>query len=199
MSAIKNSIFIILILIVLYYFCVHLLRNRYNNKLVQLLKDKNYKEFDKLSKTIIVKYVFQPYNLEYLRLNRFLLEGKNDNKVDQQFSLLIQKAKGDFQKKDILLKAFEYYTFHKNKEKSRTLLTEIEKVCDTQQINDSNLLYDVLILEKNNHIDDLKSKIQKENNANQAIYYELLIIQYTRLQDKSQVDYYKNELQKLSH
>ena len=61
-----------------------LLSNKEFNHIVEMLDIGEYEELDKRLNSFYYKLIFQPFNLEYMKLNSYILQN-DDNKVHEQF------------------------------------------------------------------------------------------------------------------
>ena len=85
-----------------------IIQNKKLNEMVALLNEKNFDEFDRLMDSRLVKLVFDPFNVDYIKLNGCIY--KQDKKaIDNAFSRFDQVKLTALQRDDIDLKAFNYY------------------------------------------------------------------------------------------
>ena len=149
-------------------------------------------KFDELYKKIdsfYTKLIFPEYNRDYVRLNALIMQDRKKD-IDLTFEKLIIMAKDKKAKIDILNKAFEYYVYEEDKTHCEKIMEEIKKFEDDQWIKLSKMKYDILILKKSNHIEELEKDfddqpvVQKINNA------YLLSEQYRNLGNEEKFKYY---------
>ncbi|HIW18112.1 MAG TPA: hypothetical protein H9886_03150 [Candidatus Faecalicoccus intestinipullorum] len=161
-------------------------------KLVLAIKQKDFQSFDRLINRSLIRALFPPYNLEYLKLNRYLLED-NKGKIDQQFDLLLRASKKS-QKEDIFLKAFEYYAFNQNKKKANKYFEELQKLKNPKITKYVNLIYDVFVLNQSNHIEELEKDFENVSQDQKRFYAQLLFMQYKNINNELKQNYYKEFL-----
>ncbi|MDY4279445.1 MAG: hypothetical protein SOX68_10865, partial [Faecalicoccus sp.] len=101
--------------------------------------EKNIGLFQKLVNSKINLILFPKYNLEYLRLNGYILE-KNSEMIEEQFKVLNQYVLSKEQRKDLLLKKLTYYTTIKS-EKAMETLKMISDFKDTDFLNKAQEIY----------------------------------------------------------
>lgn len=183
---------IILIVVLIIYLVLIFLKRMFQKRLYQFLEERDFNSFDKTVNSILIKWMFLPYNLEYLKLNRYLLEDDKE-KVDSQFDVLLRTAKKS-QKQDIFLKAFEYYSFERNKTKAKRYYNELKTINDGNLSKYVDLLYDVLVLNKTNHIEELEKDFDSLEVEQKQFYAQLLWKQYKSLKNLDKQHYYEKFL-----
>lgn len=188
MNSAGKLFLMLIVLIVLFYIIILVIRYLLYKTFMVYLKDRNYQLFDKFIKNIFIKMLFPPYNLEYLKLNRYILED-DGYKVDQQFNILLRAAKAS-QKEDIFLKAFEYYAFNGNKKKAKKYFDELKKLGDLSIVKHATLIYDVFILDDINHIEELEEDFDNLPFEQKKFHAQLLFIQYKNKNDYKKQEYY---------
>ncbi|WP_415981000.1 hypothetical protein [Faecalicoccus pleomorphus] len=103
------------------------------------LQEKNTGLFQKLVNSKINLILFPKYNLEYLKLNGYILE-KNSEMIEEQFKVLNQYVLSKEQRKDLLLKKLTYYTTTKS-EKAMETLKMISDFKDTDFLSKAQEIY----------------------------------------------------------
>ena len=84
----------------------NVMRNRYQNKFLELFKQGEFDQLDELLHKPVVKYLFMPFNLEYIRLNIALIKDDAEA-IDKQIDLLTSMKMTEKQKEDVYLKALK--------------------------------------------------------------------------------------------
>lgn len=182
---------IIVFVVVVVSFILQFLRNLKQKEFLYLLQNN---EFDTLYKKIdsfYTKTIFPEYNREYVRLNALIMQDRKEE-INAAFDKLIPMAKDKKAWVDILSKAFEYYVYAEDKERCDDILKEIEKLNDEKILKASNLMYDVMILKKSNHIEEMENKFDKLTVSQKVINAYLLSQQYRNKGDKEKAEYYEN-------
>lgn len=180
---------IVVFVAVLISFMLQLLRNSRQKQFMYLLQNGKFDELYKKIDSFYTKLIFPEYNRDYVRLNALIMQDRK-NDIDLTFEKLILMAKDKKAKIDILNKAFEYYVYEENKTHCEKIMEEIKKFEDDQWIKLSKMKYDILILKKSNHIEELEKAfddqpvVQKINNA------YLLSEQYRNLGNEEKFKYY---------
>ena len=78
------------------------------NQMLDLLNAKKYDEFDKLVESKLVKVVFDPFNIDYIKLNSYMLRN-DESLIDKGFKRFDEVRLNKRQKDDVEMKAFSYY------------------------------------------------------------------------------------------
>lgn len=116
-----------------------LIRSYRLQQLLFALQEKNTGLFQKLVNSKINLILFPKYNLEYLKLNGYILE-KNSEMIEEQFKVLNQYVLSKEQRKDLLLKKLTYYTTTKS-EKAMETLKMISDFKDTDFLSKAQEIY----------------------------------------------------------
>lgn len=122
----------ILVITVLYHFIKKHLVNKYSNELMELIINGDEEKFNELLDSNVVKYVFAPFNREYMRLNLYIMNNKT-NKVKEQIDLIKRMNLLAQQKIAAYKIAFQYYVSIKSEGNARKLL---KTICDLVDKND---------------------------------------------------------------
>lgn len=130
---------VIIILSVSFSIIKRLIRSYRLQQLLFALQEKNIGLFQKLVNSKINLILFPKYNLEYLRLNGYILK-KNSEMIEEQFKVLNQYILSKEQRKDLLLKKLTYYTTIKS-EKAMETLKMISDFKDTDFLNKAQEIY----------------------------------------------------------
>lgn len=192
MNSVSNTLLVLILLCILFYIILLFIKSSMQKKLVLAIKQKDFQSFDRLINRSLIRALFPPYNLEYLKLNRYLLED-NKGKIDQQFDLLLRASKKS-QKEDIFLKAFEYYAFNQNKKKANKYFEELQKLKNPKITKYVNLIYDVFVLNQSNHIEELEKDFENVSQDQKRFYAQLLFMQYKNINNELKQNYYKEFL-----
>lgn len=130
---------VIIILSVSLNIIKRLVRSYRLQQLLIALQEKDIVSFQKLVNSKINLILFPRYNLEYIKLNGYLLE-ENSNMIEEQFKILNRYALSEEQKEDLLLKKLTYYTTIKS-EKAIETLKIISDLEDVDFINKAKEIY----------------------------------------------------------
>ena len=164
-------------------------------KIFELLKSGNVQAVENELNSASCRMLIPAFNREFIKLNAYLLNQKTD-KIDEQFDILFKTKMNDQQRKESVLKAFEYYVQLKDKEKSSALLQEIKNFDDYGLAAHSQMLYDILIDRSTNYIDILTAKQNEGNNADRGMNAYLISLQYGYLNKKDKEKEYLEKSKK---
>ncbi|MCI5774715.1 MAG: hypothetical protein MR210_09150 [Erysipelotrichaceae bacterium] len=159
------------------------------NHVLKLIQMQKYEELEKELNKFSTKILIPRYNVEYLRLNSYLLQ-KKDAQVEQQFALLMQFRKNKPQQADLLMKIYNFYMEKENKEECKKYLAEIEKLDNKAMYDEAKMMYDIFLDKKANHIDQLLAEAQKAPENIRAPFYYMIAKQYENMDDQETADKY---------
>lgn len=180
------AIVIAIVLTVATYF----LKIQKQNKMIVCLQNANYDEFFKLVDSFFSKMLFPRYNLEYMKLNAYILQGK-EQEIEAQFDGLLHARKNKTQTEDITMKAFNYYLGVENKKKCSELIEVIKTFTNERMVQEATILYDIFILKLGNHIDEILEMIEGMSDAQKGVNEYLLSVQYGNIGDKENAKKYE--------
>lgn len=152
----------------------------YKAQLVMCVQRGDLEGFDQIVQKKAVQLVVPPYNVYYMRLNLNLMK-ENEAEVDHDFDTLRNMPVSKALHIDVVQKAYYYYVKRKDGMRSKELIEEIrtfdgEKFADT--IKECNILYDIYILKKSNHIQELMDGIEELPLMQRAANEYLVSLQY---------------------
>lgn len=188
-----NTILIVIIAIVISVVLVvvnQFIKVRKQNKLVSSLQNGNYDEFFNTVDSFGTRFLIPRYNLEYLKLNAYILQGK-EKEIEKQFDDLLAARKNKAQKEDITMKAFNYYVGLENKEKCTELINEIKTFTNERMVQEATIIYDIFILKLGNHIEEIQEMMEGLEDAQKGVNEYLLSVQYTNIGDKENAKKYE--------
>ena len=160
------------------------------NQMIMDLQSGNFDAFFKTVNSFLSKLVFPRYNLEYLKLNAYILQGREED-IEAQFADLLAARKNKAQKEDITMKAFNYYVGIENKEKCDELIEEIKTFTNERMVQEATIMYDVFVLKLGNHIEEIESMMEGMSDAQKGINEYLLSVQYENIGDKENAKKYE--------
>ena len=154
------------------------------NVILKLLQEQQFDKLEKELNNTITKAFLPRFNVEYVRLNSYLLQNKADL-VEKQLDVLMKIRKSKMQEANVLMMAFNYYVEKEDKEKCHYYLNEIAKLNNDQMYRDAKIMSDIFIDKKANHIDELLNKIDTiDDHQAKAVYYYMIAKQYENMNDR---------------
>lgn len=159
-------------------------RANINNKLKQCVQLKDYQTYLNILNSFFVKLLFQPFQVEEMRLNAYM--ALNDKKkIDEKFNLLLASRKSRRQSESIYWKAFLYYVRQKDKAMCEKLLEPIETMENETMKKQVKVMYDTYILKGSNYIDTLLTELKQADEKNRGPLEFLLSLQYKNAGNKA--------------
>lgn len=162
------------------------------NRLEKMLEDEDYDGFFKLVDSKLTHLLFPEYNLTYFKLNAYLNMGDDEN-VDKILDDLLSRNLPEEQRQDLVIKAFTIYLQREDKEKTRELLKEIESWNSEkyrQTTHECRRLYDIVILEKANHIDEMERELGASEGKERGRLEYFIALQYHNKGDEENYQKY---------
>ena len=162
------------------------------NRLEKMLEDEDYDGFFKLVDSKLTHLLFPEYNLTYFKLNAYLNMGDDEN-VDKILDDLLSRNLPEEQRQDLVIKAFTIYLQREDKEKTRDLLKEIESWNSEkyrQTTHECRRLYDIVILEKANHIDEMERELGASEGKERGRLEYFIALQYHNKGDEENYQKY---------
>lgn len=166
-----------------------LFKKYYLNKVSILFTKKDFKAIDALLDRKFVKFIFEPYNIEYLKLNEAMLSGSKKH-INQQFEILSKMKLKEKQKEDVYLNAFNYYLSEEDDKNANKYYRLIKTLKNENLIKNVEISYDVFVNEGYKYIDDVLKEYSICPESEKFINEYLLSIMYKNKGDKQKFEYY---------
>lgn len=159
------------------------------NQMIILLQNHRFSEFDQMMEKKIIKIVFNPFNIDFIKLNSYLI--RDDSKrIDDAFANFDSVRLSSKQRDEIDLKAFNYYLFIDEK-KAKKYYQNIENSKTNKMKKDVERLYDIYILKSSRYLQTLLDETEKLEDKYKSVN-ELLISEiYKNLGDTDKHKMYK--------
>lgn len=168
---------VLTVIIISLYVIRAVLGTYYRNRLVICVSQCNLDAYDKLAAKKAVRLLVPPFNLHYMRLNLYMMQ-KNEQKIDEEFDILLEMKTGKLMRQEIVLKAFYYYVKLKSGKRCQPLLEELHTFANEDTKKECDILYDIYVLKKSNHIGELLENIEELPLEQRAINEYLVSLQY---------------------
>lgn len=179
-----------ILLAIAMFIITKVLKTKKQNELITKIQLGDFEGFHKVANSFLIKMLFPRYNIEYLKLNAFILEG-DESKITGQFDHLMSARKNKAQTEDITMKAFNYYVGIEDKVKCKQLIETINTFTNERMVQEANIMYDVFILKKGNHIDEMLASLDALTDAQKGVNEYLLSVQYNNIGDKENAKKYE--------
>ena len=176
----------------LFMLLLKLLKEWKMRQLIQCLQKKDIVRFNKIVYSKIIKFLFPPYNIEYLKLNSALLEN-NKKEINKQFEKMFKYRLSHMQKKDLLMKAFNYYITIGDDKHAKKVLNIIMQTDDDDLKKETEMLYKILFENSSEYIDAMLKTLCDASEQDRPFVEYLLYHQYKNMNDKENSSLYKEK------
>lgn len=168
---------------------IYILKKARFQKMLLALQTQNFDDFFELTNKTSSKYLFPRFNLEYLKLNAYILKG-DSKKIAESFDFIFTMRMSQKQKDDVYMKAFNYYVSLEDKKKTKELIEIIETFKNEALKREARTIYDIFILKKANYVEAMENDLPNMDNAQKGITEYLLSVQYTNINNKKKAEEY---------
>lgn len=186
-----NPIGIVIILLALGVWIVLSMHKRHTfRQLLTLFQAGKFDEYYSLLEAPLTKYHYPKFNRKFMRLNGLIVQ-KRHHAVEEAFDDLLSSKITPKQHREVVLKAFDYYLGRKKKPKVEALLAEIKSWNDEKNEKACQRLYDIIMLDSYEHIDELEHELEGMKEPAERQYAEfLLAMQYKSKGDSKMEKHY---------
>lgn len=183
---------IVIVVLVAYLIITKMMKKKIFAQIISAVQNQDMDEVERITKKASTRYLIPPFNLEYLKLNAYILEG-NKRKINDQFDLLIKNMrKNKAQTEDVTMKAFNYYVGMEDKHRTKELLEKIDTFTNVRMQEEAHMMYDIFIQKGFNYIEQMEEDLKNMNDAQKAINEYLLSVQYANKGDKEKAKEYED-------
>ena len=161
-------------------------------KLRNYLAREQYDEFFKLIDAPLTNALYPDYNINYFKLNAYLLK-EDYEKANETLELLLRYPLKHQQRVDLVRKAFNIYVGEGKRQLAKEMLDEIlnwegDEYKPYQR--DAMLSYDIMILKKSNHIGELEALLDKTSGPQRGRLEYFIAVQYENAKNIEKRDEY---------
>ena len=183
-----NPITIALIAIAAAYFIVEqIMRSTRLNKFALLLREGSCDEALELLDKPSSKWLYPPFNREYMKLNAYLVKDDVEG-ASRQFDVLLTMRSSKNQRSEAVVKAYRFYMEHERYKDAKPLLEEIEKTAEKPVAKESRLMWEIFAENDTNHIPEMEKQYGEAKGPQQRMRLALLIAtQYENAHNKVKV------------
>lgn len=161
-------------------------------KLRNYLAREQYDEFFKLIDAPLTNALYPDYNINYFKLNAYLLK-EDYEKANETLELLLRYPLKHQQRVDLVRKAFNIYVGEGKRQQAKEMLDEIlnwEGDEYKPHKRDAMLSYDIMILKKSNHIGELEALLDKTSGPQRGRLEYFIAVQYENAKNIEKRDEY---------
>ena len=149
-----------------------------------------YDAYYDLLEAPLTKFHYPKFNRQFMKLNGLIAQGRHHTVEEQLQELLDGKATAD-QRRELVLKAFDYYVGRKKKRQAQELLQEIRSWNEPATSKACERLYDIILLGSSEHIAEMEAELAEKESPSERQYMEILLaMQYKSKGDKEKEQEY---------
>ena len=180
----KYTIVIIFIFIaIIIAIAFNLKKRSLYNQLVEYAASKHFKEFDELIDTKMSRFLFNPFSIDYLKLNKEILA--NDTKaIDKMFTSITGHRLNLKQKQEIYSKGFNYYIGIENYAKAKEFLDLVHTLNNAQMDREMDRIYDIYALKGYKYLDEILEETSEMPDTYKGVNEFLISLMYENKGDK---------------
>ncbi len=187
------TIIVVLVLLVSLPLGRRFVVNSVENSLLQ----ENFDKFDRQIKRWYIKIFIQPFNVDFLKLNRAILSGDKEM-TDEMFEHFDHVNLNENQKEQVYYRAFQYYVTEGNRKMSDKYYDLIKDLSNEDMINYVDRLYDVYVRKGWKYLDDMIEEVEEEGydltKDQQLEHYSMISTMYDNKGDKKNADKYMDKI-----
>ena len=139
------------------------------SKLTDYLYNGNFGDFEKLINAWYVKYLINPFNIDFLKLNKALISN-NDKEIEKSLSAFENVKMTDIQARNVYQKAFFYYLKNENTKKLKKYYSLISNLEDKTLLNEIDDIYKIVVENNIDLLDRYLDRYETNNNDSMAVY-----------------------------
>ncbi|MDY4535671.1 MAG: hypothetical protein SPD98_10580 [Tractidigestivibacter sp.] len=189
-----SSLTIVLIAATAAYFILEqVMRSRRLNKFALLLRDDRCDEALDLLDKPGSKWLYPPFNREYMKLNAYLVKDDAEG-ASRQIDILLTMRSSKRQRSEVTLKAYRFYMEHERYKDAKPLLDEIERTAERPVADESRLIWEIFAENGSSHIGEMEEQYEKAKSPQQRMRLALLIAaQYENAHDGAKVSEWRDK------
>lgn len=132
---------------------------------------------------------FPAYNRTYMRYNAFLQKG-DDKAAEGELDALLAAKPSDEQRRDLLMRAFEFYLKEGSYQRAKSILDEMGQ--KTPEVAaECTKLYEVIANKSTAYIDEMEGQLETSDKATRSRLCYLLSLQYANAGDGKRAEEYR--------
>lgn len=147
------------------------------NRLVDCVRRGDLETYEAIAAKKLTMFLVPPFNLHYMRLNLYMMSEK-EKETKEEFDFLLNMQTGTLMRREIVRKAYYYFVKRKDGKRCKALLDEFLTFAEEEEAKECTLLYDIYILKKSSHIEELLKDLENLPPAEQAVNAYLVSLQY---------------------
>lgn len=185
----KYTIILLIILVIINIFIRVYLRNKYRSLFYVYLKNKDFKAFDELINKKQIRYIFVPFTIEFLKLNRCFISN-NQHLINLQYQTISKMNLTDKQAQDFYMTCFNYFLSKENFEMIEKTLEKIKQLRNEEIKKVALMSYNVFCKNSFEYLDEILNEYQKASNLEKEKLNPLICRMYLNKGDKENAKMY---------
>lgn len=163
----------------------HLLKKKYRRQIDACFSAHQWEALEELLNKKIVRFLFSPFDLEYVRLNAGMAQG-NRKRIDDQFDLLLRMRLNEQQKSIICLNGFNYYLTENDRKKTSRFYRLVNELKDEQIKRSVRISYDIFVEKGYRYLDEVLASYATCSAEEKYVHEYLLSEMYRNQGDEEQ-------------
>lgn len=183
-------VLIFILLAILFSITVKFVKKHYSTKIVRLLEERKFDEFDQLIETFIIKILFMPFNIDYMKLNSAILRD-NKKMILQAFEKFEKHRLNHKQKSLIYMMAFNYYVSVEDQKYAKKYLNLVIDLKDEQMVKEATRIYDIYIEKGDRYLEEILEETKNLPVEHRGVNEFLISIMYENKKDHKKAKEYR--------
>lgn len=191
----SNTIIIVVVLFVIAAVVVPLIINWKKKKvyyeLLTYLENGNTSAFDEKLHSRLARFLFTPFQIEYLKLNEAILTA-DPKEIDPAFAVFDKRRLSTKQKEDIYMKGFNYYISVEDPKLSKKYLDLVHTLENEQMKKETEIIYDIYIQKGHHYLQQVLEETEELDEMYRGVNEFLISKMYANMDEpKMAKEYFK--------
>ena len=149
-----------------------------------------FDELDRLLDRTIVKFVFMPFHLEYVKLNEAMIRGRKEQ-IERQFKRLLKLKLTEKQKQIVYVNGFNYYLSENDGKKVKQFYRLVNTLKEEEIIQSTRISYDIFHEKGYTYLDEVLENYKHCADEEKYVNEFLLSVMYKNKGDHEKAAYYE--------
>ncbi|MDH6366501.1 MULTISPECIES: hypothetical protein [unclassified Breznakia] len=176
-------IIIAIVVVALSTIIIQVLKRKQFKKMLTLLQAGDFKSFEELVDAPLSRYLYPQFNLDYLRLNAYVIQN-DEKKIEATLQKLLSYKISRKQKEDLYMKTFNYYVGVEKPGKAKEALDLVKTLDHPAMEAEAQRIYDIFMMKKSNYIDEMLEQYEMQDSTAKGVTAYLLSVQYDNKGEK---------------
>lgn len=166
------------------------------DRLAVLLQCGEFEQFDRVVNSFLSKLLVRHYDLEYVKLNSYIVRKDKEN-TDRQFDFLLKLSQSAEKRNNLIVRAFEYYVYENDRIRSEEYLKEIQKNFSEEYTEYFSREFDILINRSTDYIEELELEADKYEGQRKMVTLYLLKLSFENNHNSKKAQEIENQINAL--